>query len=331
MGATYEVTTGSMKYKDTLFRIIFGAEENKEYLLSLYNAVNNSNYTNVEDLEVRTIQDAIFVSRKNDVVFLFDCYMNLFEHQSTINKNMPLRGFIYMANLYDSWVRTSKANVYGSSLVKIPTPRYLVFCNDKDFTKDKEILRLSDAFEVPVQENTYEWIAEVYNINVGRNKELMDKCKALKEYSEFVGLVRQFVTAGYKTKEALIEAVDIASQRNYLDGYFSRLKEEVFSMLLGAIDEELRDQFLREDGIKKGIKKGREEERLKGAKGIIKAYIKLKQSKEFILEQLQEDLEISYEEANKYYEKFSPLFSDSNNNTPKSSTAMSFLNNLDKY
>ena len=97
-------------------------------------------------------------------------------------------------------------------------------------------------------------------------------------------------------------------------------------MLLGAIDEELRDQFLREDGIKKG----KEEERLKGARGIIKIGLKLNQSKGFILEQLQECLEIPYEEANEYYEKFSPIFSGTTN-ASKSIGATSFLNNLDKH
>ena len=79
---------GNRKHKDTLFRKIFGTEEHKNYLLSLYNAVNHSEYSNIDDLQLITLDDVLFVSMKNDVAFLFECEMNLYEHQSTLNPNM---------------------------------------------------------------------------------------------------------------------------------------------------------------------------------------------------------------------------------------------------
>ena len=89
----------SEKYKDRLFRAIFDDPEHREWLLSLYNAVNNSHYTNVEDLEVTTLDDVIYTKMKNDISFLLNSQMSLYEHQSSFSPNLPLRGFLYYADL----------------------------------------------------------------------------------------------------------------------------------------------------------------------------------------------------------------------------------------
>ena len=88
------------EYKDRLFRMIFGAEENKHYLLSLYNAINHTSYTKKEDIEITTLEDVIYVKMKNDVSFLLDSQLSLYEHQSSYNPNMPLRGMMYFSHLY---------------------------------------------------------------------------------------------------------------------------------------------------------------------------------------------------------------------------------------
>ena len=56
------------KFKDSLFRMVF--QEKKE-LLSLYNAINESQYTNPDDLEINTLDDVIYMGMKNDLSFLF--------------------------------------------------------------------------------------------------------------------------------------------------------------------------------------------------------------------------------------------------------------------
>ena len=92
-------------YKDTLFRYIFKGEDDrsKRWLLSLYNALNDSNYTNIDDLEITTIQNALFLTMKDDLSFLIDGEMSLFEHQSTVNPNMlkienPLKKIVRQRN-----------------------------------------------------------------------------------------------------------------------------------------------------------------------------------------------------------------------------------------
>ena len=89
------------KYKDTLFRMIFRDRKN---LLSLYNALNNSSYTNPDEMEITTLEDVIYVGMKNDVSFLFSSIMNLYEHQSTVNPNMPVRGLFYLARIYQNYI-----------------------------------------------------------------------------------------------------------------------------------------------------------------------------------------------------------------------------------
>ena len=81
-------------HKDRLFRMIF--REKKE-LLSLYNAVNGTSYTNAEELEIVTLENAIYMNMKNDLAFIMDSYLNLYEHQSTYSPNMPLRDLFYIA------------------------------------------------------------------------------------------------------------------------------------------------------------------------------------------------------------------------------------------
>ncbi len=81
-------------YKSSMFCMLW---ENKAQLLSLYNAVNGIHYTNADDLTINTLRNAIYMGMKNDVSFIFDMSLNLYEHQSTVNPNMPLRDLLYVA------------------------------------------------------------------------------------------------------------------------------------------------------------------------------------------------------------------------------------------
>ena len=98
-------------YKDTIFRMLF---KDKENLLSLYNAVNGTTYTDTENLEITTLKDAVYMNYKNDVSFVFDFELNLYEHQSTINPNMPLRNLIYVTRVLQGFIRDQ--DIYSSKL-----------------------------------------------------------------------------------------------------------------------------------------------------------------------------------------------------------------------
>ena len=130
------------KYKDTMFRMLF---QEKENLLSLYNALNKTDYTNVDELEITTLENALYMSYKNDISFVFDFELMLYEHQSTINPNMPLRDLFYVSTVLRG--RAKDKNLYGKVLIKIPAPRFVVFYNGTDSQPEQQILRLSDSFE----------------------------------------------------------------------------------------------------------------------------------------------------------------------------------------
>ena len=186
--------THNRQYKDRLWRMIFN---NKEDLLQLYNAINYTDYQNPDDLEVNTLEDVLYLSMKNDVSFLVGGTMNLYEHQSTFNPNMPLRGVFYFSRLYEGYVADNNLMIYHEKRVRLPKPKYIVFYNGTKNQPDSMELKLSDCFEntdndAPCLECT----ATMLNINYGHNQELMKHCRRLKEYSN----VSANVTYKYNNK-----------------------------------------------------------------------------------------------------------------------------------
>ena len=130
-------------YKDRLFRLIFCE---KKDLLELYNAINGSSYENPDELEIVTLNDVIYIGMKNDLAFILDEILNLWEHQSSWNPNMPLRGLFYFADEYRKYIEMNHLNIYGSSLITIPTPQYVIFYNGTHETPDRLEIPLSQAF-----------------------------------------------------------------------------------------------------------------------------------------------------------------------------------------
>ena len=96
-------------YKARLFEMIF---RGKEELLGLYNAVNGTNYSNPDELEINTLENAIYLSMHNDVSFIIDSRLSLYEHQSTYSPNLPLRYLFYVSDLYSKMTKNS--NLYES-------------------------------------------------------------------------------------------------------------------------------------------------------------------------------------------------------------------------
>ena len=241
-------------YKDTLFRYIFKGEDDrsKRWLLSLYNALNDSNYTDINELKITTIQNALFLTMKDDLSFLIDDELNLFEHQSTVNPNMPLRGLMYFAKLYQSHIADRKQSIYGCTQLRIPTPRFIVFYNGETVQEDVIKYRLSDAFEKPTTESEFEWTATVLNVNADHNPALQKKCKALYDYSSFVANVRKRMKDKQDRDEAVKAAVEDAINGKLLDGLFEEQKWDIIGMMLAEFDRELYEKTVREEGRVEG-------------------------------------------------------------------------------
>jgi hypothetical protein len=165
-------------HKDRLFRFIFGDPEHKERTLELYNALNGSDYEDPERLEVRSTEGVLYLSMKNDVCFLIDTELNLWEHQSTWNPNMPLRGLLYFSQQYNLYVKDEDMDLYGEKKLRFPTPRYCVFFNGDRKLPDETALRFSDSV-VKSELNFIEVTARVPNINAGHNLDLMEEASCV--------------------------------------------------------------------------------------------------------------------------------------------------------
>lgn len=283
------------KFKDTLFRKVFN---NKRDLLSLYNALNNTEHTDESLITINTIEDAIYIGYKNDISFIINSELNLYEHQSSVNPNMPVRGLIYFAELYKGYIDQNNLLIYNERLVKLPFPRYVVFYNGTEEQPEEQELRLSDSFvQVPEGESlkdtagteadktdkpSVEVVVQLLNINYGCNQELMEKCQKLMEYSKFVALVRvksDMLTEKYKKEmksvnkkeifaEAVALAIDEAIRDNVLKDILSKNMAEVTDMLLTEFDEKA---YI--DGVKK---QSYEEGEVRGAEKLARLVVELK-------------------------------------------------------
>ena len=239
------------KVYDHLFIAIFGKndERSKRWRLELYNALNNTNYSDPDALELNTLENVIYIKMHNDVSFLVDSQLTLYEHQRTTNPNMPLRGLFYFAQLYQKYLTNNNAVIDSSSLIKIPNPNFIVFYNG-DTTRDEDYeLKLSDAFIIDDKSGKFEWTARVLNINKDFNEPLQKKCKPLYDYSSFIDRinVNQKIHK-MNINQSVDEAVDWACEQNLLEGYIKEQKAEVKAMLLTEYDEEAHKRAWRNEG-----------------------------------------------------------------------------------
>ena len=241
-------------HKDRLFCDLFSDKKNA---LSLFNAVNGTNYTDIDALEIVTLKDVIYLTMHNDLAVCIYGQMGLFEQQSTINPNMPLRGLLYFAREYEGWLAKNQKDIYGKALVRIPAPQYYVLYNGTENAPEQITYRLSDAFTIPAE--GYEWTVHVLNINPGNNLELLDKCEPLKDYMTLITLIRQEQAAGKEIAEAAAAAIDTCIAKNVLRDYLIKHKAEVTAMILTEYNEKLREKTLHEEGMEEGMELGRQE------------------------------------------------------------------------
>lgn len=240
--------------KDRLFRFLF--EKDKEALLQLYNALNGTNYHDVSELQIVTIENAVYVVMKNDLAFVLAGTLNLYEHQSTYNPNIPVRFLIYLAEEYQKLIERAAVSIYGSTRIKLPTPRCVVFYNGEKDSPEESVLKLSDAFANKERQADVELQVRMLNINYGHNKELMDRCRTLAEYAEFVAVSRQYINEGMKLQEALNAAIDYCLEHGILYETLREHRSEVLGMLLEEFDVDKYERTIRMEGVELGIQQG---------------------------------------------------------------------------
>ena len=248
--AQKEQATANRNYKDTVFRMLFSDRKN---LLSLYNAISGAHYDNPEMLEIVTLENAIYMGMKNDLAFIIDTDLFLYEHQSTYNPNMPLRDLFYISSEYQKLV--DKKSLYSSILQKIPAPQFIVFYNGTEKRKDSWVNHLSEAFENLPGNPKLELEVLTININEGHNEELMEHCQTLKEYAKYVNCVRKYARE-LELNEAVKLTVDECIRNNILSEFLRANKSEVISMSIFEYDKEEEERKLRKAEYEAGVADG---------------------------------------------------------------------------
>jgi len=253
------------KHKDTVFTFLFS---NPALLRELYSAIEGVTLPSDIPIDINTLSDVLFRRQRNDISFLLNNRLIiLIEHQSTINYNMPLRCLMYVEKLYELIIDSE--DKFKRKLVKIPKPEFIVLYNGTDPYPDYKELRLSDAFmktdkikiDLPL-----ELVVQVYNINKGRNKEILNKSHTLDNYSQFIDKIREYqkeYKRKYHDKKILLDkafrsAINYCIKNNILKDFLRKHSSEVLNMLYAEYDPEVEMRVVREEALEEGREEGEE-------------------------------------------------------------------------
>ena len=277
-------------FKARLFEMVFSR---REELLQLYNAINGTDYQNPEELEINTLQNAIYMSMHNDISFLIDSRLSLYEHQSTYSLNLPLRFLFYVSDLYSDL--TKDANLYGTKRVKIPTPKFIIFYNGREQQPDRTEYLLSDLFHPTADHPALELKAVMLNINKGHNQELMDACHTLRDYSEYVSRIRTY-SAQMPLSDAVEKAITECIQENILLDFLLKNRAEAKAMSIYEYDEEKTMRMLREEAYEEAIEIG--------IRTTIETCMEFNASSALIIQKLISQFHLSEEKAQAYLNEY---------------------------
>lgn len=276
MSEKKEWTPVNFQYKARIFEMLYS--EKKE-LLDLYNAVNGTAYKDPDELEINTLENAIYMSMHNDVSFVVDMKVSLYEHQSTYSPNLSLRYLFYISDLYSKITKDS--NLYGERIVKIPTPKFIIFYNGEKKRPEKEILKLSSMYLTEDDEPGLELEAILLNINPGYNEDLKGLCKSLHDYAEYTNRVREYAKE-MEIEEAVEKAITECIAEGILAEFLSKRRAEVKKVSIYEYDQEKHLRMEREDAKAEGRNELLEEQ-------VRKKLLKDK-SPELIAEELEENI-----------------------------------------
>lgn len=239
---------GNNQYKDSVFTLLF---QDKEKLIELYNAIEGTSYTKDTKIEINTLEKALYMDRKNDISFLLDGkFIVLVEHQSSINKNMPLRFLMYIARVYEKLLDAD--NIYKESRISIPAPEFIVLYNGKKNFPKQEIMNLSEAFKEKNQTINLELNVRVININYEKESEVLERSKTLRDYSYFIYLVKQYIEQGIYLEDAIQKAIQDCMKQNRLKQFLKEHGSEVINMLFTEFDLDKAKEVWREEGREEG-------------------------------------------------------------------------------
>ena len=250
--------TENSTVKSDVFSMLLEEPENA---LEVYNALRSSNFDDPRLIEMCKLESGISISIRNDASFIINNDLNIYEHQSTFNPNMPLRALIYLNAIIKPMVMNR--DIYSHKKITIPTPHFVVFYNGSERRPAVEYLKLSDLFTIPDDEPEIEIICKVININPGNNDEFLHKCSILDEYTQFIEKVREYQSE--ESEKPIEDAIDYCMKHNILYDFFDKKKFEVLRAMTLDMTFERREKYIREEEYAEGHAEGRAEGLTDGA------------------------------------------------------------------
>jgi len=231
------------KYKDTLFKKLFGQER---AAVELYNAIEGTNY-GPEAVSMVTLDNTLYITPVNDVAFTIgNKFVVMIEHQSTINPNMPLRMLLYIAMCYIQL--TDDVDIYGRTRKTIPRPEFIVLYNGEEEQPEEVVLKLSDMFaacdmEYPIN---LELIVRVYNINKGHNPKMAQRSVTLNGYEVYIAKIREYGKT-MRFEQAFARAIDECIKEDILADFLKLNRKAVQNMLTAEWSPEVEERAIRAD------------------------------------------------------------------------------------
>ena len=278
-------------YKDRLYKMIFN---NKSELLKLYNAINGTHYNDPAMLTITTLDNAIYMTMENDLSFIIDMRLALYEQQSTVNPNLPLRFLMYITDIYSAY--TKDMNIYGSKKVQIPLPSFVIFYNDVKSQPDRTEFLLSELFHPTTDQPALELKAVMLNINKGHNQELMNACHTLRDYSEYVARIRTY-SAEMPLTDAVEKAITECIHENILRDFLLENRVDAKAMSIYEYDEEKTLRMFREEGYEDGERNGK-------IQATIEMCLEFNLSSDAIVQKLMTKFQFSENQAQEYLDNY---------------------------
>ena len=238
------------EFKNSVFTLLFNDEEAIRDISGAVGAMLGEEISPDAPIKKTTLQNVLSSGKLNDLSFVLnDKLIVLIEHQSTINKNMPLRMLHYISEIYNRLY--DKKDLYKKKKIVIPKPVFIVLYNGEEDVKDFEEYLLSDLFKEfdRFKDPLFlELRVLVYNINKGHSVDIVDQSPLLREYVVFVEEVREVGKEEGMTHELAMEnAIENCIKKGILTDFLNHHKKEIMKMLVTEWDYDLEKEVIREE------------------------------------------------------------------------------------
>ena len=242
------------QYQDTVFRMYFNEETR---LKEVAGALHGRSYAE-EPLQIVTLDGTFLSQIKNDISFLLAGRNLIFlEHQSTANQNMPLRCLYYVCEQLRRYIPAKK--LYRNVPIDLPAPEFHVFYTGNIDMPETCQMNLSDAYRSKGREISLELKVNFHNISYDSTKRLLQKSKALHDYSFFIKRIKLYAANGVEMAQAIRKAMRYCEEHDIMKEFLQQHEGEVVDMVNFEWNQKDFEEAIREEGIERGLERGRAE------------------------------------------------------------------------